>query len=149
MMARQRILALDYGTKTVGVAVSDPLFLMAQGVEIIRREKPTKLRRTLARIAELAEEYQVQSIILGWPLNMDDTEGPRCEATREFKAMVEARTGLPVILWDERLTTEEADEIMAVTGRTSFAERKEVVDELAAMLILDDYMNYVKEHEVR
>ncbi len=144
-MLHPRILGLDFGNKTVGVAVSDPLFMMAQGVEIIRRQKPTKLRQTIARIEELAKQYQVEKVVLGLPLNMDDTEGPRCEATRALAAKLEERLGIPIILWDERLTTVEADEIMAETGRTSFADRKEVVDELAAMLILDDYMNYIKE----
>ena len=94
-----RIMGLDFGSRTVGVAVSDPLFLTAQGVEIIRRKSPNKLRQTLARIEELITEYEVDRIVLGYPKNMNNTEGERCEKTQEFRQMLERRTGLPVILW--------------------------------------------------
>ena len=104
-----RIIGLDFGSKTVGVAVSDELGLTAQGVEIIRRESPKKLRRTLARIEELVVHYQAERIVLGYPKNMNNTEGERCEKTLEFKEMLERRTSLPVTLWDERLTTVSAD----------------------------------------
>ena len=93
-----RIMGLDFGSRTVGVAVSDPLFLTAQGVEIIRRKSPNKLRQTLARIEELITEYEVDRIVLGYPKNMNNTEGERCEKTQEFRQMLERRTGLPVIL---------------------------------------------------
>ncbi|MCR4896548.1 MAG: Holliday junction resolvase RuvX [Lachnospiraceae bacterium] len=138
-----RILGLDYGSRTVGVAVSDPLMLTAQGVEIIRRDRENALRRTLARIEELIGAYEVDRIVLGLPLNMDDSEGPRAEATREFKEKLERRTGLPVILVDERLTTVEADEVMMEAGLDRF-ERKKHVDRIAAQLILQDYMNSQK-----
>ncbi len=141
MSGTGRILGLDYGTKTVGVAVSDPLFLTAQGVEIIRREKPTKLRRTLARIEELIVEYGVTSIVLGYPMYLNGDEGDRCEATKAFKEMLEKRTKLPVTLVDERLTTVEADDIMIESGITDRRERKKYVDKIAAMLILQDYLN--------
>ncbi|MCR5144435.1 MAG: Holliday junction resolvase RuvX [Lachnospiraceae bacterium] len=141
MNGNGRILGLDYGTKTVGVAVSDPLFLTAQGVEIIRREKPTKLRRTLARIEELIAEYEVTSIVLGYPMHLNGDEGDRCQATKEFKEMLEKRTKLPVTLVDERLTTVEADDIMFESGITDRHERKKYVDKIAAMLILQDYLN--------
>ena len=142
-----RILGLDYGSRTVGVAVSDPLMLTAQGVEIIRRDRENALRRTLARIEELIGAYEVDRIVLGLPLNMDDSEGPRAEATREFKEKLERRTGLPVILVDERLTTVEADEVMMEAGLDRF-ERKKHVDRIAAQLILQDYMNSQKaDHE--
>ena len=111
-----RILGLDFGTKTVGVAVSDELLITAQGVEIIRRKAPTKLRQTLARIEELVGEYGVEKIVLGYPKNMNNTEGERCERTKEFKEMLEKRTGLEVILWDERLTTVSADNAMMEMG---------------------------------
>ena len=111
-----RILGLDYGTKTVGVAVSDPLLLTAQGLEIIRREHENKLRKTYARIEDICREYGVEKIVLGYPVNMDDTEGVRCMKTREFGEALKRRTGLPVILEDERLTTVEADEIMKDSG---------------------------------
>ncbi|MBP5153253.1 MAG: Holliday junction resolvase RuvX [Lachnospiraceae bacterium] len=134
-----RLLGLDFGSKTVGVAVSDPLMYTAQGVEIIRRPDANKLRRTLARIEELILEYGVTDIVLGKPLNMDDTEGERVQLTLEFKDKLERRTGLPVHMWDERLTTVEADEIMN-EARIKGADRKNYVDMIAAQIILEDYM---------
>lgn len=136
-----RILGLDFGSKTVGVAVSDPLFLTAQGVEIVRREKPTKLRKTLARIGEIIKEYDCESIVLGLPLNMNGSEGERCEKTREFATMLEARFNLPIIFYDERLTTVQADEIMSESGIKGRLERKQYVDKIAAMLILQSYLD--------
>ena len=136
----RRVLGLDYGSKTVGVAVSDPLRLTAQGVEIIRRKSENKLRQTLARITEFASEYQAETIVLGFPRNMNATIGERARATIEFKAMVERRTQLPVILWDERLTTVAADRVMDETG---VRNHKDYVDEIAAMLILQGYLDRV------
>lgn len=111
-----RILGLDYGSKTVGVAVSDELLFTAQGLEIVRRQSPNKLRQSLARIEEIIKEYNVERIVLGYPKNMNNTEGERCEKTKEFKEMLERRTGLNVILWDERLTTVSADKHMMESG---------------------------------
>ncbi len=136
-----RIMGLDFGSKTVGVAISDPLFLTAQGIEIVRRKAPAKLRQTLARINELKEEYEVGKIVLGFPKNMNNTEGERCEKTLEFKEMLEKRTGLEVVLWDERLTTVEADRTMMQVGIRR-ENRKEYVDELAAIFILQGYLDY-------
>ena len=136
-----RIMGLDFGSKTVGVAISDPLFLTAQGIEIVRRKAPGKLRQTLARINELKEEYEVGKIVLGVPKNMNNTEGERCEKTLEFKEMLEKRTGLEVVLWDERLTTVEADRTMMQVGIRR-ENRKEYVDELAAIFILQGYLDY-------
>lgn len=138
-----RILGLDFGSKTVGVAVTDELMITAQGVEIIRRKSPNKLRTTLARIDELVAEYHVEKIVLGLPKNMNDTEGERCEKTREFKEMLEKRTGLEVILWDERLTTVAADEAMIEMGIRR-EDRKKYVDEIAAMFILRGYLEYLE-----
>ncbi len=135
-----RVLGLDFGSKTVGVAVSDELMLTAQGLEIIRRESPNKLRRTLARIAELADEYQADRIILGYPKNMNGTEGERCEKTKEFAALLEKRTKRSVLLWDERLTTVSADRIMMEAG-VRRENRKQYVDEIAASLILQGYLD--------
>ena len=137
-----RILGLDFGTKTVGVAVSDELMITAQGVEIIRRKAPTKLRQTLARIDELVQEYGVEKIVLGYPKNMNNTEGERCERTNEFKEMLEKRTGLEVVLWDERLTTVSADNAMMEMGIRR-ENRKEYVDEIAAIFILQGYLDYL------
>lgn len=137
-----RILGLDFGTKTVGVAVSDELLITAQGVEIVRRKAPAKLRQTLARIEELVNEYGVEKIVLGYPKNMNNTEGERCEKTKEFKEMLEKRTGLEVILWDERLTTVSADNAMMEMGIRR-ENRKDYVDEIAAIFILQGYLDYL------
>ena len=137
-----RILGLDFGTKTVGVAVSDELLLTAQAVETIWREKPGKLRQTLARIEELVNHYGVEKIVLGLPKNMNDTEGERCEKTREFKELLEKRTGLEVILWDERLTTVAANDAMIEMGIRR-ENRKEYIDQIAAIFILQEYLDYV------
>ena len=136
-----RILGLDYGSRTVGVAISDPLLLTAQGVEIIRRDHENKLRRTFARIEEIIKEYgDVDRIVLGYPKNMNNTVGERAKKTEEFKAALERRCDLPVILWDERLTTVAADNAMIESGLRR-DERKKYVDEIAAMLILQGYLN--------
>lgn len=137
-----RILGLDFGTKTVGVAVSDELLITAQGVEIVRRKAPNKLRQTLARIDELVSEYGVEKIVLGYPKNMNNTEGERCEKTKEFKEMLEKRTGLEVILWDERLTTVAADHSMMEMGIRR-EHRKDYVDEIAAIFILQGYLDFL------
>ena len=141
-----RILGLDFGSKTVGVAVSDPLLLTAQGVEIVRRQSPNKLRQTLARIEAIIKEYEVDRIVLGYPKNMNNTEGERCEKTKEFKEMLERRTGLSVILWDERLTTVSADNYMMESGIRR-ENRKKYVDEIAAVFILQGYLDYLKLHK--
>lgn len=133
-------MGLDYGTKTVGVAVSDALGITAQGVETITRKSNKKLRQTLARIEELVEEYHVEKIVLGLPKNMNNTLGDRAEETKEFQAMLERRTGLEVILWDERLTTMESERILKEGGiRREY--RKERIDWMAASLILQSYMD--------
>jgi putative Holliday junction resolvase len=136
----RRCIGLDYGSKTVGVAVSDPLGLTAQGVEIIRRTQENKLRRTLARIEELIDEYQAEQIVLGFPKNMNNTLGERAQKTLEFKEMLERRTLLPVQLWDERLTTVAADRTMIEAGIRR-EHRKEYVDEIAAVYILQGYLD--------
>lgn len=135
-----RVMGLDYGSKTVGVAVSDPLFITAQGVEIIRREKENHMRKTLARIEELIQEYEVQKIVLGYPKNMNDTVGPRAIASEELADTLRRRTGLEVVLWDERLTTVEADEIMIEAG-VRREDRKKYVDQIAATIILQSYLD--------
>ena len=135
-----RIMGLDFGAKTVGVAVSDPLFITAQGIEIIRRKDENKLRQTLARIEELIVEYEVLEIVLGLPKNMNDTLGSRVELTQEFREKLERRTGLPVHLWDERLTTVAADKAMIEAG-VRRENRKEYVDKIAAVLILQGFLD--------
>ncbi len=136
----KRIMGLDYGDKTVGVAISDPLGITAQGKEIIRRERADKLRKTCARIEELIQEYEVGKIVLGLPKNMDGSEGIRVEKTRAFQEMIQRRTGLEVILWDERLTTVAADRYMDEAGIKG-DKRKAIVDEIAAVFILQGYLD--------
>lgn len=136
----KRILGLDYGSKTVGVAVSDPLGLTAQGLETIWRKQENKLRQTLVRIEEIAEEYQVERIVLGYPKNMNNTIGERAEKSLEFKEMLERRTGLPVVMWDERLTTVEANRTL-MEAKVRRENRKQYLDELAAIFILQGYLD--------
>ena len=135
-----RIMGLDFGSKTVGVAVSDALLMTAQGVEIIRRKEENKLRQTLARIEELIVEYEVEEIVLGLPKHMNGTEGVRVELTEEFKEKLERRTGLPVTFWDERLTTVSADKTMMEAGIRR-ENRKDYVDMLAATFILQGFLD--------
>lgn len=135
-----RILGLDYGSKTVGVAVSDPLGLTAQRVETIWRKQENKLRRTLARIEELAAEYGVERIVVGLPKNMNNTMGERAEKTLEFREMLEKRTGLPIVMWDERLTTVAAERTLIEAG-VRRENRKEYLDSMAAVLILQGYLD--------
>lgn len=135
-----RVLGLDYGSKTVGVAVSDPLGLTAQGVETVWRKQENKLRRTLARIEEIISEYQVTEIVLGYPKNMNNTVGERAEKSLEFKEMLEKRTGLPVVMWDERLTTMAAGRTLEETG-VHKEDRKQYLDQVAAVFILQGYLD--------
>lgn len=141
-----RIMGLDFGSKTVGVAVSDPLLITAQSLEIIRRKSENKLRQTLARIEALIEEYEVDRIVLGLPRNMNASEGERAEKTREFAQMLFRRTGIEPILWDERLTTVAADKLMMEAGIRR-ENRREYVDAIAASYILQGYLDYLHSHE--
>lgn len=141
-----RILGLDYGSKTVGAAVSDPEGLVALGLETIIRKEENKLRRTLARIEELIEQYKIERIVLGYPLNMDDSVGERAKKTEEFRELLMRRTGLPVVLWDERLTTMEANDILIESG-VPRKDRKQVIDKIAAVLILRSYLDFTRENE--
>ena len=139
-----RLMGLDYGSKTTGIALSDPMQMIASPLETIRREKEGKLRPTLRRIVELAADNEVERIILGYPLNMDDTRGERALKTEEFRALLEHRLEaesleIPVILWDERLSTAEADEVLG-EAQIASADRKQYIDKIAAAFILEDYM---------
>lgn len=141
-----RIMGLDFGSKTIGVAISDELMITAQGIEIIRRKEENKLRQSLARIEALIEEYGVEEIVLGYPKNMNNTEGERVQLTRDFKEKLERRTALPVVLWDERLTTVAADRFM-MEAQIRRQDRKEHVDRIAATFILQGYLDYRKNKE--
>lgn len=135
-----RILGLDYGTKTVGVAVSDPLGYTAQGIEIIRRKEDNKLRQTLARIEEIIKEFDVEAVVVGFPKHMNNSIGDRAEKSTEFAQTIERRTGLPVIMWDERLTTVSANQIL-MESKVRREDRKEYVDKVAAVIILQGYLD--------
>ena len=135
-----RILGLDFGSTTVGVAISDELGFTAQGLEVVRRKQENKLRQTLARIEAIIEEYEVTKIVVGLPKNMNNTLGERAEKSLEFKEMLEKRTGLPVEMWDERLTTMEANRVL-MEGGVRREDRKEHLDSLAAVLILQGYLD--------
>lgn len=141
-----RILGLDYGSKTVGVAVSDSLGITAQGLETITRREENKLRKTLARIEELIAEYEIELIVLGYPMNMDGSIGERARRTEEFRDMLVRRTGVPAVLWDERLTTMEANDILIESG-VRREDRKQVIDKIAAVLILRSYLDSIQERE--
>ena len=135
-----RILGLDFGSKTVGLAVSDELLLTAQGLEIIRRQSPNKLRQSLARIEEIIKEYNVERIVLGYPKNMNNTVGERGEDTLSFRDALVRRTGLEVILWDERLTTVASEKVLMESG-VRRENRKKVIDQIAASMILQGYLD--------
>ena len=138
-----RIMGLDYGSVTVGVAVSDALLLTAQGVETIFRKEENKLRRTLARIQELCTEYEVGEIVVGFPKHMNNTIGDRAEKSLAFAEMLKKRTGLPVVMWDERLTTVEANRTLMESG-VRREHRKEYLDKIAAVFILRGYLDAKK-----
>ena len=135
-----RIMGLDFGSKTVGVAISDPLLITAQGIEIIRRKEENKLRQTLARIEELIVEYGVEEIVLGLPKNMNNTVGPRGEASIAYKEKLEEEFSLPVTLWDERLTTMAAERVL-IEADVRRKNRKKVIDKMAAVMILQGYLD--------
>jgi putative Holliday junction resolvase len=133
-------MGLDYGSKTVGVAISDELGLTAQPIMTIERKSENKLRKTLAKIEELIDEYKVSFVVLGYPKNMNNTEGDRVKATNEFKEHLERRTGLEVFLQDERMSTIEATNILKESG-VRREERKDYVDKMAAAIILQTYLD--------
>lgn len=136
-----RIMGLDYGSVTVGVAVSDELLITAQGIEVIRRKQENKLRQTLARIEELIKEYGVEQIVLGYPKMLDNTVGERGIKSEEFAEKLRNRTGLPVILWDERLSTVAAHQVLDLAGM-HYEKKAKVVDKLAAVIILQNYLDF-------
>lgn len=133
-------MGLDYGTKTVGVAISDELCLTAQGIETIERKEENKLRRTLARIEQLAEEYEVERIVLGLPKHMNNDIGERAEKTLEFRDMLARRTGLEIVMWDERLTTVAAERTL-IESKVRRENRKKYIDKIAAVFILQGYLD--------
>ena len=138
-MTARRILGLDYGDKTIGVAVSDDLLLTAQAVEVIRRPDEKSIKKSMARLSELIRAYDVHTIVLGYPKNMDNTEGFRCEKTLAFKSRLERYfKKIPVALWDERLSTALADRALASLSRKA---REDAIDKTAAAVILQAYLD--------
>ena len=135
-----RIMGLDYGDKTVGVAVSDELLITAQPVTTVERERSNKLRKTYQQLEAIIEEYEVEKIVIGKPLNMNGTEGERVEKTRAFSDELKKRTGLEIVEVDERLTTTEADRILEDTG-VALSGRKAHIDKMAAAIILQTYLD--------
>lgn len=135
-----RMMGLDYGTKTVGVAVSDPLGITAQAVETIERKAENKLRQTLARIEVLAKEYEVEKFVIGLPKHMNNDIGERAEKSMEFGEMLHRRTGIEVVMWDERLTTASAERTLIEAG-VRREMRKQVIDQIAAVFILQSYLD--------
>ena len=133
-------MGLDYGTKTVGVAVSDPLGLTAQAIETIVRKEENKLRKTCARIEELIVQYDVEKIILGFPKHMNNDIGERAEKSLEFRDMLHRGTGLEVVMWDERLTTVEAERTL-IESNIRRENRKKHIDQIAAVFILQGYLD--------
>ena len=144
-MKEGRIIGLDYGSKTVGVALSDPLLMTAQAVETIWRKEENKLRQTLARIEEINKKEGVTLIVLGFPKNMNNTIGDRAQKTGEFAKALERRTGLKVVLWDERMSTMAAARTL-MEGEVRRENRKTYVDQLAAVFILQGYLDYLAIH---
>ena len=141
-----RIMGLDYGSVTVGVAISDSMLVTAQPVEVIKRKSENKLRQTLARISELVKEYDVGRIVLGYPKNMNNSEGERVHRTKEFMEKLIARTEIEVVLWDERLSTVSAVEALKESG-VRREHRKMYVDKIAAALILQGYLDSIQERK--
>lgn len=131
---------MDYGSKTVGVAVSDPLGITAQGVETICRKEENKLRKTCARIEELVREYGAEKLVLGLPRHMNGDIGERAEQTIKFKEMIERRTGLPVVTWDERLSSVSAEKVL-IENKVRREDRKKFIDKIAAVFILQSYLD--------
>ncbi len=137
-----RIMGLDYGSKTVGVAMSDPLGITAQAVETIWRKDENKLRKTCARIEELISEYEVERIVLGLPKHMNNDLGERAQKALAFGEMVKRRTGLEVVMWDERLTTVEAERTL-IGNNVRRENRKQYIDKIAAVFILQGYLDSI------
>jgi len=136
-----RILGLDFGNKTIGVAVSDPFGWTAQGVEVIRRENPNEFKKPMRRLAELIEEYQAEVIVLGYPKNLDNSEGERCEKTKDFGERMQRRfPKVEIVLWDERFSTIAAERSLREAD-LSHDKRKSVIDKMAAVHILQGYLD--------
>ncbi|NLJ87814.1 MAG: Holliday junction resolvase RuvX [Epulopiscium sp.] len=137
-----RIMGIDYGEKTIGIAISDSLGWIAQGVETIRRKEEDNLKESIERIKALVDQYNVEKIVLGLPKNMNNTLGFRAEKTLKFKEKLEKAISLPIILWDERLSTKAAENIL-LEADLSRGKRKKIIDKMAAVYILQGYLDSI------
>lgn len=140
LLAPGRLIGIDAGTKTLGLALSDVTRNIASALETIRR---TKFKDDAKRLLDLAAEHDIQGFVLGLPTNLDGSEGPRVQATRAFARNINALTPLPILLWDERLTTLEAER-MLIAADTSRKRRADVIDKLAATLILQGALDRIR-----
>ena len=137
-----RIMAIDYGDAHTGIAISDPTGFLAGFTTAINAYRPEAVAE---QISALAKEHGVEELVLGHPINMDGTRGPRSEKAQAMKTLLEETTSLPVVLWDERRTTIDAHQILMNSGKNA-KKRKKVVDAVAATLILEGYLTYKKTH---
>ena len=137
-----RIMAIDYGDAHTGIAISDPTGFLAGFTTVINAYRPEAVAE---QISALAKEHGVEELVLGHPINMDGTRGPRSEKAQAMKTLLEETTSLPVVLWDERRTTLDAHQILMNSGKNA-KKRKKVVDAVAATLILEGYLTYKKTH---
>lgn len=135
-----RVLGLDFGQKTIGVAISDPFGWTAQGIEIIRREDEKSINKSISRLGEIIKQYDAEKIVLGYPKNMNNSIGERGKKTEDFKAKLEKHFDIPVILWDERLSTVGAERGL-LEADLSRKKRKDVIDKMAAVFILQGYLD--------
>ncbi|MCT4612225.1 MAG: Holliday junction resolvase RuvX [Clostridia bacterium] len=138
-----RILGLDFGSKTIGVAVSDELGFTAQGIEVVRRKNEIDVKESIERIIEIIEEYNVEKIVLGMPKNMNNTLGDRAEKTLWFKKLLYKKVKMEIILWDERLSTCAAERYL-ISADVSRMKRRKVIDKMAAVFILQGYLESLR-----
>ncbi len=135
-----RILGLDFGEKTIGVSISDPFGWTAQGLEVIKRNQETDIKKSLERLKNIITTYNVEKIVLGYPKNMNNTIGERAQKTIAFKKKLESSFNIPVILWDERLSTLGASRSL-LEASISRKKRENVIDKMAAVFILQGFLN--------
>ncbi len=137
-----RTMGLDVGSKTIGVAISDALGWTAQGIETVKIDEAAE-EYGFDRLGELIKQYEVTEVVVGYPKNMNNTIGPRAEASEKFAALLKEAYAIPVVLWDERLTTSAAEK-MLISADVSRKNRKKVIDKMAAVMILQGYLDFKK-----
>ncbi|MBT2569130.1 Holliday junction resolvase RuvX [Planococcus sp. ISL-110] len=137
-----RIMGLDVGSKTIGVAISDPMGWTAQGIETVKINEAIE-EFGMVRLGELIKQYEVTEAVVGYPKNMNNSIGPRAQASERFAALLKEAYSIPVVLWDERLTTSAAEK-MLISADVSRKNRKKVIDKMAAVMILQGYLDFKK-----